>query len=88
VPDPLGVHISKTRLRGGEIDVAVVYPGLFLVHPLTNNPKLGTALCAAYNRSTLRQCDERVQSLDTFRTRQYDPAHGFSWYRDVTGKGW
>lgn len=32
------------------IDVAVVYPGLFLVHPLTNNPKLGTALCAAYNR--------------------------------------
>jgi hypothetical protein len=51
--ESLELRDPKARLADMEAEglgVAVLYPTLFLAYPLTVNPPLASALCAAYNR--------------------------------------
>jgi predicted TIM-barrel fold metal-dependent hydrolase len=54
-PESLGVlemrdQTERLALHAAEgIDVAVIYPTLFLVRPLSTDPKFEAALCASYN---------------------------------------
>ena len=54
-----------------DLRVAVLYPTLFLAHPLTVSPALATALSSAYNRwmADAVGASDRLRWLSSHRPR-------------------
>ena len=64
--ESLEISDPAARLRDmdeEDLGLQVIYPSFFLVHPLVNDPELGAALCASYNRWLA----DTTQSVDRLR---------------------
>jgi predicted TIM-barrel fold metal-dependent hydrolase len=56
----------KARIKqmdAESIDRQVIYPTLFLAYPLTDDPRLGTAMCRSYNRWIADVCNQQPDRL-------------------------